>query len=67
MPHAAISCSSQDVLCLSDRTVFQDVVAVWRELYGQDQPPIILVGHSMGGAVAVRSAATEVNSAFIVC
>lgn len=39
----------------------QDSVAVWAELYREEQPPIILVGHSMGGAVAVKCAATKVT------
>lgn len=39
----------------------QDAIAVWAQLHGEEQPPVVLVGHSMGGAVAVRCAATKVN------
>ena len=41
--------------------VMQDAVAVWKALYAEERPPIVLVGHSMGGAVAVRTAATKVS------
>lgn len=30
---------------------------MWMALYGAEQAPTLLVGHSMGGAVAVRLAA----------
>jgi len=30
-----------------------------------EQPPIVLVGHSMGGAVAVRCAASKVHAAML--
>jgi protein phosphatase methylesterase 1 len=33
------------------------VVNVIKEMYGHETPAMILVGHSMGGAVAVRVAA----------
>jgi pimeloyl-ACP methyl ester carboxylesterase len=35
----------------------QDAAALWAELYGAERAPTLLVGHSMGGAVAVRLAA----------
>ena len=35
---------------------------MWAELYSKDYPPIILIGHSMGGAIAVRTAATKVHT-----
>lgn len=35
---------------------FRDVEQVMHKLYGSEIPPLILVGHSMGGAVAVRAA-----------
>ena len=35
----------------------QDAAAVWAALYGEEQAPTVLVGHSAGGAVAVRLAA----------
>nr|CAG4644032.1 EOG090X07NZ [Lepidurus arcticus] len=37
----------------------EDVIGVLRALYGDDLPPIVLMGHSMGGAVAVHVATTE--------
>ena len=39
---------------------------MWAELYGEELPPIVLVGHSMGGAVAVRCAATKVNLVILI-
>nr|CAG4651898.1 EOG090X07NZ [Triops cancriformis] len=35
-----------------------DVIAVVQALYGDDPPPIVLLGHSMGGAIAVHVATT---------
>ncbi|XP_064074121.1 protein phosphatase methylesterase 1 [Vanessa tameamea] len=37
-------------------TLVKDVEQVLHKLYGQEMPPIILLGHSMGGAIAVRAA-----------
>ena len=39
----------------------QDVIAVWKALFAEEKPPVVLVGHSMGGAIAVRTAATKVS------
>jgi pimeloyl-ACP methyl ester carboxylesterase len=38
-----------------------DVVAIWSALFASapDRVPTLLVGHSMGGALAVRAAATK--------
>ncbi len=44
---------------LSSETQADDVVAVVKHIFGTDPPPIVLVGHSMGGAIAVHAAATE--------
>ncbi|KAK3584372.1 hypothetical protein CHS0354_001296 [Potamilus streckersoni] len=41
---------------LSAETMSRDVGDVVRELYGDDPPQIILIGHSMGGAIAVHTA-----------
>lgn len=43
------------------KTLCADIVAIWNELFSKaDSPsPTILVGHSMGGAIAVRAAATK--------
>lgn len=38
----------------------QDVVEVWEAAFGEEQPATMLVGHSMGGAIAVRAAALQV-------
>jgi pimeloyl-ACP methyl ester carboxylesterase len=39
------------------QTQCQDVLDVIKEMYGHETPAMILVGHSMGGAVTVRVAA----------
>ncbi|KAJ8298024.1 hypothetical protein KUTeg_024555 [Tegillarca granosa] len=41
---------------LSAEMMSNDVGNVVKELYGDDPPPIILIGHSMGGAIAVHTA-----------
>nr|CAG4647975.1 EOG090X07NZ [Moina brachiata]SVE93060.1 EOG090X07NZ [Moina brachiata] len=46
-------------LNLSSETLAQDIISVITSLYGSDPPQIVLVGHSMGGAVAVHTAAAE--------
>ncbi|XP_051881515.1 protein phosphatase methylesterase 1 [Pristis pectinata] len=42
---------------LSAETMSRDVGDIIDTLYGADAPPILLIGHSMGGAIAVHSAA----------
>lgn len=42
---------------LSAETQCQDVLNVVSAMYGREPPAIILIGHSMGGAIAVRVAA----------
>lgn len=42
---------------MSAGTLANDVVAILLELYPQNAPPLILVGHSMGGAICVHTAA----------
>ncbi|KAJ7949783.1 Protein phosphatase methylesterase 1 [Quillaja saponaria] len=50
------SCTEND-LDLSIETMCNDVLAVIKSLYGDNLPAIVLVGHSMGGSIAVHVAA----------
>ncbi|KAG7461746.1 hypothetical protein MATL_G00194340 [Megalops atlanticus] len=43
---------------LSTQTMSRDVANVVRATYGEIPPPVILVGHSMGGAIAVHTASS---------
>ncbi|KAK9111754.1 hypothetical protein Scep_019273 [Stephania cephalantha] len=52
------SCT-EDELDLSIETLRDDVLAVIKALYGDSAPAIVLVGHSMGGSVAVHVAAKK--------
>jgi pimeloyl-ACP methyl ester carboxylesterase len=47
--------------CFLLQTMTQDIVAVWQQVFGSstERVPTLLVGHSMGGALAVWSAATK--------
>ncbi|XP_070198027.1 protein phosphatase methylesterase 1-like [Littorina saxatilis] len=47
--------TSDDADLSADR-LSKDVKEVIESLYGEDPPPIILIGHSMGGAIAVHVA-----------
>lgn len=49
-------------LDLSIETMCSDVLAVLKAMYGDSPTAIVLVGHSMGGAVAVHVAAKKVLS-----
>ncbi|KAH9574443.1 hypothetical protein CY35_01G057800 [Sphagnum magellanicum] len=49
--------STEDDSDLSAEMQCQDVLNVIKAMYGHETPAIILVGHSMGGAIAVRVAA----------
>ncbi|XP_049847292.1 protein phosphatase methylesterase 1 isoform X1 [Schistocerca gregaria] len=44
---------------LSAKTMASDVGDTISMLYGTDAPPVILIGHSMGGAIAVHVAAAD--------
>lgn len=55
--HGATSTTQDEDL--SAETLVHDANAVWSKLFSQQQPPVVLVGHSMGGAVAVRCAACK--------
>lgn len=43
-------------MCRVDDDIFSDLGRVVEALYGVHQPPCVLIGHSMGGAVAVHTA-----------
>ena len=43
---------------LSAGTLAGDAGAVWQAIFGAEAPPTVVVGHSMGGAVAVRLCAS---------
>ncbi|XP_014668999.1 PREDICTED: protein phosphatase methylesterase 1-like [Priapulus caudatus] len=47
---------SKDDGDLSAETLSNDIEDLLQELYNDNLPPIILIGHSMGGAVAVHTA-----------
>lgn len=44
---------------LSAETMAKDVGKVMEVLYGENPPPIMIIGHSMGGAIAVHTAAAN--------
>ncbi|XP_078122444.1 protein phosphatase methylesterase 1 [Sander vitreus] len=44
---------------LSADTMAKDIGKVVEGLYGENPPPIMIIGHSMGGAVAVHTAAAN--------
>lgn len=50
---------TQDDADLSNETLCADVAALVHEMYGSSPPAIVLIGHSMGGAAAVRLAAQQ--------
>lgn len=47
---------TKDEFDLSAETLSNDVGKVINAIYQDDPPPIILMGHSMGGAIAVHAA-----------
>ncbi|KAJ9167400.1 hypothetical protein P3X46_022055 [Hevea brasiliensis] len=51
--------STENDLDLSIETMSNDVLALLKEMYGDSPPAIVLVGHSMGGSVAVHVAAKK--------
>ncbi|XP_072558504.1 protein phosphatase methylesterase 1 [Paramormyrops kingsleyae] len=44
---------------LSAETLAKDVGKVVEALYGENPPPVLIIGHSMGGAIAVHTAAAN--------
>jgi protein phosphatase methylesterase 1 len=53
---------TDDETDISIERLCEDVLAVIKTLYGHDPPAIVLVGHSMGGSIAVHLAAKKVIS-----
>jgi len=56
---------SENDLDLSAETLAADVAALWNALYSNPQtslPPTLIVGHSMGGAIAVHTASLPIPS-----
>ncbi|KAK2974097.1 hypothetical protein RJ640_020453, partial [Escallonia rubra] len=51
--------STENELDLSIETLCSDVLAVLKTMYGDSPPAIVLVGHSLGGSVAVHVAAKK--------
>ena len=47
---------TEDEEDMSAEVLSKDVGDVIHAFYGDDPPPIILIGHSMGGAIAVHTA-----------
>ncbi|KAL0326426.1 UNVERIFIED_CONTAM: protein phosphatase methylesterase 1 [Sesamum radiatum] len=52
--------STDNDVDLSIETLCNDVLAVLKTMYGDAPPAIVIIGHSMGGAVAVHLAAKKV-------
>ncbi|KAI3464280.1 hypothetical protein Pfo_020943 [Paulownia fortunei] len=52
--------STENDLDLSVETLCNDVLAILKTMFGDSPPAIVLVGHSMGGSVAVHVAAKKV-------
>ncbi|XP_024988269.1 protein phosphatase methylesterase 1 [Cynara cardunculus var. scolymus] len=51
--------STENEIDMSIETLSSDVLAVLKTMYGDSPPAIVLVGHSMGGSVAVHVAAKK--------
>ncbi|KAI3718536.1 hypothetical protein L6452_19410 [Arctium lappa] len=51
--------STENEIDMSIETLCNDVLAVLKTMYGDSPPAIVLVGHSMGGSVAVHVAAKK--------
>lgn len=51
--------STENDLDLSIETLCGDVIAVLKTMYGDSPPAVVLVGHSMGGSIAVHVAAKK--------
>eukprot|EP01125_Pyxidicula_operculata_P021336 TRINITY_DN8163_c0_g1_i1.p1 TRINITY_DN8163_c0_g1~~TRINITY_DN8163_c0_g1_i1.p1 ORF type:complete len:306 (-),score=53.67 TRINITY_DN8163_c0_g1_i1:33-830(-) len=45
-----------DASDMSHTVLINDVKSILTQQLGEDHPPVVLIGHSMGGAIAIRSA-----------
>ncbi|EEB17859.1 protein phosphatase methylesterase, putative [Pediculus humanus corporis] len=59
------STKTDDEFNLSAETLSKDIGGIIQELYQDESPPIILVGHSMGGAIAIHTAYNNYISSLI--
>ncbi|GLJ31087.1 hypothetical protein SUGI_0622230 [Cryptomeria japonica] len=56
---------SDNEIDMSIETLCEDVLSVIRIIFGYDPPAIVLVGHSMGGSIAVHLARKQVLSSLV--
>lgn len=55
--HGETECEDgEEEVDFSRETLTADVLAVWHALFAEQAPPTVLVGHSVGGAIAVWAA-----------
>lgn len=62
--HRVLCCATGSPCCATPQTMSEDVLALWDKMFGGAEPPAtppptVLVGHSMGGGLAVWVAAAR--------
>lgn len=60
--HSSLKVCTKQVFAAFNLEMFlslRDVGKVVEVLYGENPPPIMIIGHSMGGAIAVHTAASN--------